>query len=62
MRRATIGSTVFVKVGIVWHNLDRIAKVTDSVVVFTDGTRVPHKCGTGIKFLEEVGGVERIYG
>lgn len=62
VRKVTIADTTFVKLGDVWHNIDLIVKVTNSVVVFSDGTRVPHDCKTGAKFLEEVGGVERIYG
>ena len=62
VRKVTIADTTFVKLGNAWRNMDLIVKVTNSVVVFSDGTRVPHDCKTGAEFLEEVGGIERIYG
>ena len=62
VRKMVLGGTVFIRLGDVWHNADMVVKVTNSVVVFSDGTRVPHNSPTGAAFLEEVGGIERLYG
>ena len=61
-RKLVAGDVSFVRLGETWHNINCIVKITNSVVLFSDGQRVPHGARSGAAFLEEVGGIEFLHG